>query len=165
MATLKYMGKAPGDVPFYGNVTKSMYRVSSRDRFVEVDDRDAAGLLSLVEGGKVVFQRSTLPVTHVTPVPEQRTAEGTPSGDTEDSKPDPTATTEPDKTDDSDVVFDFTVLSGIGAKRNEVLHTAGITTPAAFQAMTDERSEELIGVSGKSLAIWKAKLERLVTEA
>lgn len=157
MKTLRYCGKSAGSTPFFGSTTKRMYRVSIFRPLVEVEDSDAYGMLSIMAGGKALFELADVPVTIVE---SPDSTNGDQDDDSRKEDPDkPENTTGNDE--DPIVDFDFTILSGIGPSRNDTLHQNGITTVAAFLGTSDEAFEQLIGVTGETLTQWRDRLQQM----
>ncbi len=140
---LEYTGKAAAPVPFFGKVTKSMYRFGGKTRKLAIDERDAAGFLATYEGQQPAFCL----------IPDELPIDEIPAN------PEPVVTAQPiDANTPNDEPFDFTVLAGIGPARNQILHDACITTLQAFSETSDERIAELLNAGPKVVAAWKVAL-------
>lgn len=148
---IEYTGRAAAPIPYFGKVTKTMYRFGGKVRRMAVNSLDAAGLLAIYEGQQPAFRlvNEELPIDEIPANPEPPT---TPTEQTSDD-----AKAHGDK-QPPDEPFDFTVLAGIGPARNQILHDACITTLQAFAETSNERIAELLNAGQKVVAAWKVAI-------
>lgn len=55
--------------------------------------------------------------------------------------------------------FDFSILKGIGPKKDKQLHSAGITTSEKFLSTTNGELEKILGSKIETINNWKNELE------
>lgn len=156
---IEYTGNQAGPVPFFGKVTRIMYRFGKRSKRLAVDSRDVDGLLAVREGRQAVFTavKAEVPITVIEPEtkPLVPVAETTNAPVTEiETKPVApiveVPVTEPVKT----APFDFLFLSGVGPARNEKLFDAGITTAEQFIGAGAAQIAAITGAPVKVAAQW-----------
>ena len=146
---IEYTGKAAGPVPYFGKVTKTMYRFGGKVRRMAIDSKDVDGFLATYEGPQPAFRlvNVELPVDEIPANPE------TPTQPTEQTHDEAKAHGEKQPSGEP---FDFTVLSGIGLARNQILHDAGILTKQQF--IEADHLADLLNAGQKVIAAWKVAL-------
>lgn len=148
---IEYTGRAGAPVPFFGKATKQMYRFGGKIRQMAVDEGDVNGLLATYEGRQPAFRlvSTSLPIDEFPAAPEPVQVEQETAQVVTQALDVGTPTNEP---------FDFTILSGVGPARNQILHDACITTLQAFAETSNERIAELLNAGQKVVAAWKVAI-------